>query len=237
MNITILPGSFKPPHKGHLSLLEKLIKQKKNNKIIIIISKKPRLIDNRLQYYQDTSKEELQKALMNHYPKNNKITEMTKGKIVDIIKRNINNNSKNKLKKINAKQSLKVWNIYLNYLKDKYKKQIKNNKFPKVIFKISDSNNIIKDTVSIALKCLRENKPKKIELMKSAKNKNNKRFNFFIKGSLKKYIDVVLFPDIKNIDARDMRKAIFNKNEKEFYKYLPSDMKQNIKHKIWKIVK
>lgn len=39
MNITIIPGSYKPPHKGHLSLVEKLIKKNNNSKIIIIISK------------------------------------------------------------------------------------------------------------------------------------------------------------------------------------------------------
>jgi cytidyltransferase-like protein len=37
--IALFPGAFKPPHKGHLSLIEKLIKKNNNSKIIIIISK------------------------------------------------------------------------------------------------------------------------------------------------------------------------------------------------------
>lgn len=36
------PGSFKPPHAGHFSVLDKFIKMKKVHKIYIIVSKKER---------------------------------------------------------------------------------------------------------------------------------------------------------------------------------------------------
>lgn len=40
--IAIIPGSFKPPHLGHLKLIEKLLENKNIDKIYIIVSGKPR---------------------------------------------------------------------------------------------------------------------------------------------------------------------------------------------------
>ena len=70
--------------------------------------------------------------------------------------------------------------------------------------------------------------------MKSAKDKENKRFNF-IEKRFGKYIRVQLFPNIKDIDATDMREAILNGDYKKFETYLPSDLKETDKKKIWKI--
>jgi hypothetical protein len=227
MNIFILPGSFKPPHKGHLSLIEHIIKKyKKKCKIIIIISRKARTLDNRFQYYENLSKNNLHNALKEYFPKKN-INKLTKQNTLKLIRNYI---EKNKLKSINADQSLLIWKIYLKYLLKKYNNKSK----PEIIIKISDTNNIIQETMKIALQSLRE-KPKKIYLMKSAKNKNNKRFDFML-IRFKKYIDQILFPNIKDIDAKDMRNAILNNDYKKFSKYLPKDLKDINKKKIWKIV-
>ena len=235
--ITIIPGSYKPPHKGHLSLIENLIKQnsKFSNKpkIVIIISKKPRTLDKRLQFYEKKSKDDLQKILIEIFPKDKNILEMTKEELLNKIEYSI---IKNKIPTINAKQSFKVWNIYIEYLKDKYKKLIEKKQFPDIIIKISDTNNIIQDTSRLVLKLLRENRPEKIILMKSEKNKNNKRFNFLLKGSLAKYLDVLIFPNIKDIDARNMRDAILNNDLHKFNEYLPKELSEIDKKKIWKIV-
>jgi hypothetical protein len=72
--------------------------------------------------------------------------------------------------------------------------------------------------------------------MKSKKNKNNKRFNFLLNSRLKKYIEELLFPDIKNIDATNMRNDILNNNKNSFLKYLPKKLSNLNKNKIWKIV-
>jgi cytidyltransferase-like protein len=232
MNITILPGSFKPPHKGHLSLIKKIINKNNNSKIIIIISKKSRTLDNRFQYFENLSKEELQIALIEYFPlKKKEIEKYSKNELLKIIKEYI---EKNKIKSINAYQSIKIWKIYLKYLKEYYSKNKKKINFPKIILKISDTNNIIQETVRIMLQSLRE-KPNKIILMKSLKNKNNQRFNF-MKKRFGKYIEEVLFPNIKDIDAREMRNAIKIHNYKKFNKYLPNNLKENDKKKIWKIV-
>jgi len=227
-NITIIPGSYKPPHKGHLSLIEKLIKKgnkKGNNKIIIIISKKSRPLDEIFKM-ENKSKEELQEALIKYFPKEkDEILLLTKGNLEKKIKTLIETN---KLPSVSYIQSLKVWNIYLKYLKNKY------DKLPIIEFKVSETNNIIKETAKIMLKCFREDKPKKIILMKSEKNKDNKRFDF-LTSRFGKYIDTVLFPNIKDIDATNMRKDILNNNKKDFMKYLPKDLDEKDKLKIWNI--
>lgn len=227
MNIFILPGSFKPPHKGHLSLIEHIIKKyKKKCKIIIIISKKSRTLDNRFQYYEKISKNNLHNALKEYFPKKN-MNKLTKQNTLKLIRNYI---EKNKLKSINAEQSLMIWKIYLKYLLKKYNNKSK----PEIIIKISDTNNIIQETMKIALQSLRE-KPKKIYLMKSSKNKNNKRFDFML-TRFKKYINQILYPNIKDIDAKDMRISILNNDYNSFNEYLPKDLKNSNKKKIWKIV-
>lgn len=224
-NITIIPGSYKPPHKGHLSLIEKLIKKNNNKKIIIIISKKSRPLDETFKI-ENKSKEQLQEALIKYFPKEkDEILLLTKGNIEKKIKTLIETN---KLSSVSYEQSLKVWNIYLKYLKNKY------TKLPIIQLKVSETNNIIQETIKTMLKCFREDKPKKIILMKSEKNKDNKRFDF-LTSRFGKYIDTVLFPNIKDIDATGMRKDILNNNKNRFMEYLPKDLNEKDKLKIWNI--
>ena len=229
-NITIIPGSYKPPHKGHLSLIEKLIKKNNNKKIIIIISKKSRPLDEVFKM-ENKSKEQLQEALIKYFPKEkDEILLLNKGNLEKKIKTLIETN---KLRSVNYVQSLKVWNIYLKYLKKKYSKS-KSLLMPIIQFKVSETNNIIQETTKTMLKCFREDKPKKIILMKSEKNRNNKRFDF-LTSRYGKYIDTVLFPNIKDIDATNMRKDILNNNKKGFMKYLPKDLDEKDKLKIWNV--
>lgn len=224
MNITIIPGSYKPPHKGHLSLIEKLIKN--NSKIIIIISKKERPLDSRFLYPNEKSKEELQSALIFYFPEDkNKILSMTKSEIIKNINEMIH---KNIIKSINSDQSLKVWKIYIKYLKEKYLN------IPKIELKIPETNNIIREVNKTIIESFKE-RPKKIILMKSMKNKDNTRFDYF-EDHYKKYVETVLFPNIKDIDATGMRESILNSNKDKFIKYLPNNLNPKYINKIWKIV-
>lgn len=228
-NITIIPGSYKPPHKGHLSLIEKLIKKGDNKKIIIIISKKSRPLEQ-LFKLEDGTKEELQNKLLKYFPKDkDEILKLSKTNIEKKIRDYIN---ENKIKSINALQSFKIWKIYLEYLKNKYKEKKIN--YPEIELKISETNNIIQETVKVMFKCFRENKPDKIILMKSEKNRDNKRFNF-LTTRFGKYVETKLFPNIKDIDATGMRNDILEGNKTEFIKYLPKDLNNKDKLKIWNI--
>ena len=229
-SVSIIPGSFKPPHKGHLSLIEKIIKKDNDTDIIIIISQKARPLDSRFLYMEKTPKIELENALKEYIVKNNlKISNLkdglTKAELIKLINKLM---STNIIKTINAKQSLEIWNIYLEYLKKKYPI------LPKIEIRISSKPNVILEANRAIINSFRE-KYKKILLLKSKKNSHNTRFDFLEK-KYGKYVKTKLFPDIKNIDATGMRKYILEKNKIDFFKYLPKDMLQKYKNKIWKIV-
>lgn len=234
MDITIIPGSYKPPHKGHLSLIEKLLKKNNNVKIIIIISKKPRSLDKNFLYMEKKSKLELQDALIKYFPlENEKILSLTKKDIILRINKLINEGL---LKSVNEDQSYKIWNIYLKYLQKKYseKKYFKIN-FPKIIFRKCENNNIISETNKVILELFRKDNAKNIILMKSAKDASNSRFKL-LEERYSKYIKTQLFPNIKDIDATGMRTSILNNNKTKFIKYLPKDLEEKEINKIWKIL-
>ena len=228
-NITIIPGSYKPPHKGHLSLIEKIIKKNNNSKIIIIISKKPRSLDKNFLYMEKKSKIELQNALIKYFPlKKEEILLLNKKDI--IVK--INELIKNKLlKSVDDNQSYKIWKIYLKYLQKKYSKI----NFPKIILRKCENNNIILETNKVILELFHNEKAKNIILMKSAKNENNSRFKLF-EQRYSKYIKTQLFPNIKDIDATGMRTCILNNDKKKFIKYLPKNLEEKDINNIWKIL-
>ena len=234
MDITIIPGSYKPPHKGHLSLIEKLIKKNNNTKIIIIISKKPRSLDKNFLYVEKKSKLELQDALIKYFPlQNEEILSLTKRDIIVKINKLIYDGI---LKSVNEDQSYKIWNIYLKYLQEKYsdKKYFKIN-FPKIIFRKCESNNIISETNKVILELFRKDNAKNIILMKSAKDASNSRFKL-LEERYSKYIKTQLFPNIKDIDATGMRTSILNNDKTKFIKYLPEDLEEKKINKIWKIL-
>ena len=233
-NITIIPGSYKPPHKGHLSLIEKLIKKNNNIKIIIIISKKPRSLDENFLYMEKKSKIDLQNTLIKYFPKEkDEILLLNKKDIIIKINKLINDGL---LKSVNDNQSYKIWNIYLKYLQKKYsgKNYIKIN-FPKIIFRKCENNNIISETNKVILELFRKENAKNIILMKSAKDESNSRFKL-LEERYSKYIKTQLFPNIKDIDATGMRTCILYDDKQKFIKYLPKDLEENEINKIWKIL-
>ena len=227
MDITIIPGSFKPPHIGHLSLVEKLIKKGNNSKIILIISKKERPLDERFLYMEQKNKVDLQNALIEYFPQDDEIILLTKDKLIKKIKELI---KIGKIPSINAEQSYKIWSIYLKYLKKIYGKTL-----PKIIFRVSLNNNIMLESDKVVLESFKE-KPRTVILMKSKKNALNTRFQF-LERKFTKYIKTELFPDIKDIDATGMRNSILENNKNNFLKYLPTDLDIKDKNKTWKIAK
>jgi cytidyltransferase-like protein len=235
-NITIIPGSYKPPHKGHLSLIERLIKKNKNKKIIIIISKKSRSLDKNFLYMEEKPKIELQNALIKYFPLEKElILSLTKKDIITKINNYIKNRT---LKSINDEQSYKIWNIYIKYLKKKYSEN-KYSKifFPEVIFRRCNDNNIIAETNRVVLELFRnKNKRGDIILMKSAKDEGNTRFKI-LEDRYSKYVKTELFPNIKDIDATGMRTSILNNDKNKFIKYLPKDLEKKDINKIWKLIK
>ena len=229
-NIIIIPGKYKPPHKGHLSLIEKLINKKSTSKIIVIISNKPISLDNNFTYMDQKPVELLKKSLIKYYPKKEVlINNMTKVELIKLINKYIVNK---RLPSISPEESLLIWNIYIKYLQRKYDiRSIDQN----IQFVISKNNNVVIETHKQVIKAFKE-KPNMVILMKSAKNEYNTRFNFLEKV-FGKYVKTMLFPNIKDIDSTKMRSYLLNNDKNGFMKFLPSDLEVMYKNKIWKILK
>lgn len=128
---------------------------------------------------------------------------------------------------INQEQSFKIWQIYLkHFLKNnkKYKNKI-------IIVKSTDKSPLITAfKFSLGLK-----KGSKLILVKSYKDKSNKRFDMFTKIKGIK-IQEKLIKKYKNINSRDMRKFIKEKNIKKIKEYLPNSLSDYLKSKIINII-
>lgn len=208
MNILLYPGSFKPPHKGHIKIIEKLYN--KYDKIIIIISKNSRPLDNKLLNFKYQTKDNLIKICNKYFNYNNNIT---KKNLINMIEDGIKNNI---IKVIDANTSYNIWNIYITSLCNKYK--INKNKF-KII--ISKYNSPILDIY----KYLKNNK---ISVIKSEKNINNKRFN-----NISSYVDIIISKTIKNINSTLFRNYLLN--NKNINKFLPKYLNEKEKNSIYKL--
>ena len=172
--------------------------------IYIIISKKSRPLDEKLlNLYKKSSeniKEISQKLKIEYTTKSNTI-------------KTINNKICNKKKLcITQEQSYKIWKLYLNLFNKKLKKKVK-------LIKSEDISPII--TVSnITRKLINENKKNEIVLIKSDKNKNNKRFNSVKKNK----VTELIIKNYKNINSTDFRKIILNNDKVNIKRFIPNNI-------------
>ena len=211
MKYLIFPGSFKPPHIGHFKIIEKYSKDKTIDKIFIFISKIPRLIippfDKKLQQF---NKKELSIIYKKYF--NNKV--VLKDKIYEEVNSGL-------VPGITLENSYYIWNEYIKLLKNSSKIKIFKSRLPSpIMFSFVVINKIIK-------------KDDELLLVKSDKNSSNKRFSIF--NTLKINIQEISIPKFKKFNSSEMRKAIYQRKKKEFIKYLPNNLENNIKNKIWKL--
>ncbi len=193
MNIGIFPGSFKPPHKGHFQLIQDAIKKDKLQKVVVIISKYPRYLDDKIQNAKDYSKEELNK----HFGK----SFSTKSELLTYIQ-----SIKLKSPSIDPIISKKIWEYYLSKIKVSYEIKIGFFFSPMI-----NSNVYLK-------KELKKKEENKYFLYKSSKDEQNSRFDF-IQQKYKKNIVIQIKKCKYNISARDFRNDILL--HKDISKYLP----------------
>ena len=115
--IAIFPGSFKPPHIGHLSVVKKLLDNPKIEHIYIVISSKYRTIDNNLNNLNKKKIKEL-KENCSKYIKN--IEKKNKQDIIDELKELI---EKKRLVLLHRMNLIKYGNyIFQHYLRKNKKK-------------------------------------------------------------------------------------------------------------------
>ena len=217
--IAIFPGSFKPPHIGHLRVIKELLKNKNIKKIFIIISKKARTIDNNLNKLFNKPITILRNLAEKYLKK--KINE--KKDIINQLKILIESK---KIAKITQEDSYKIWNIYISLL-PKYKQN-------KIEILKSTAKSPVQNgqVISIGKKYIKEGY--KILFIKSKKDEGNSRFGFYELTIGKKNIKYFTLPHFKELNSTNMRDCIFN-NDKECIKYfIPKKNKIKINKILFK---
>jgi len=198
MKIVLFPGGFKPPHSGHLKVVETLMKKYKPDIFYLIISKKPRIIEvpyeKKLHEFSNDELKDLAKKF--------KINKVNKSTIEEAMEKGI-------IPAVNAKTTYEFWKIYLQTLPDKMRDKVKviiANQPSPVLFSFV----IVKDRVK---------KGDELLLVKAEKDKDNKRFSLFDTLDVKK--KEILIPTFKDFNSWQMRKAIHNKDWKKVEEFLP----------------
>lgn len=214
MKIALFPGSFKPPHSGHLKVIETIMKTQKPDKLYIIISNKPRLIVS---------------------PYERKLSQFTTSELKNLqTKYGLSSNRKNVIEKaatngiipaVNAETTYKFWQIYLQTLpktmQEKIKVSIANQPSP-ILYAFVIVKNIIKPDDTLLL-------------LKAQKDANNKRFSMF--DGLKCKKEEILIPSFRDFNSWQMRKAIGAKNWKEVKQFFPKKLDKKEKNELVKLLK
>ena len=216
--IAIFPGSFKPPHSGHFSIIKNLLKNKDIKQIVILISQKSRPINNKLRDIK-TVKEA--RELIKKFIKNtNKLSlQEIKKKINELMK-------EGKIPSITQDESYEIWKLYIDLLSKNKRKKIK-------IMK-SRAKSPVQNGNVIKLGKDEIKKGNKIIFIKSIKNTGNKRFGFYNMVLGKDNVEYLEIPEFKNLSSTNMRDLIWEKKYGELKKFLP---KENLIGKIKKILK
>jgi hypothetical protein len=180
--ITIYIGSFKPPHKGHLFLVKKMLKMTKAEK---------------------------------------------KGDYPGIVYIFISNKEREPCGKITGVVSKEIWKEYIKTLPVKDQARVK-----LILSSLPSPTQTAYGFVNKLAK-----KGDIFYLIKSAKNADNTRFASLL-NMKKKGIDMyeMVLPGYENLNASDMRNALYNDDKKEFSKYIPKMSIIN-KNKIWNKLK
>ncbi len=228
MKIAIFPGSFKPPHKGHFNLIEKMLLENNFDKIVLFISFTPRPLDPSLYEPSSIPTDDLYKILLN-YDKSIQ-SGLTKKEYLHIYKNLI---KEKKIPYVNAEQSLLVWKIYKDYLLNKFKDK----KIPELDIKISYAPSPILSTATLVKKLINKEQIKQsnIHLLKSYKNRKNQRFDIVKKNYPNVKVNIIRSKD-PSIHSKIFRKAILDKDKKIIKEFLPSELSNYQINKIMKIL-
>jgi len=213
MKVAIFPGSFKPPHSGHLKVIETSMKKYKPDKFYIIISNKPRLliVPYELKLAQFSEKE------LENIAKKYKLKEPTKKAIEEAAK-------EGKIPAINAQETLTFWKTYLETLPKEMQEKIKvtiSNQPSPIMFAFLIAKNLKKDD--------------ELLLLKAEKDEGNRRFSMFENLDVKR--EEILIPTFKDFNSWQMRKAIADKKWKEVEEFFPEKLKKEERKKLLELLK
>ena len=213
MIYALFPGGFKPPHLGHLKVVEAILK-KKPDLLYIIISKKPRLLIPPYKKIYQVSQNEL-REISQHYHKTYTKKTLEKDALVG------------KIPAITALDSYEIWKLYLQTLPEKSRQKIK--------LYISPFDSPIIFALTVISKKVKKNDT--LILTKSEKNGENQRFSVFDKladqGVKLVYQNV---PKYNDLDSTLARQYLVENRKNKFYKFLPKNLKPKEKKEIWDLL-
>ena len=229
MKTAILPGSFKPPHKGHLHMIEELLQSKSPfSKIYIFVSFHSRPLEPSLYGFKNLPVKDMYSLLK---PFDKKIpNDLTKDQYIQKYEEFVKNG---KIPIVQAKQAMAIWNIYLDYLSHKYPKETKETK---IIIITSYAPSPVVSAYGLVNRLLKKGeKPSNLYLIKSKKNSANSRFDFLTKRHPKLHVKILSTP-YPNVHSTLLRKTILEKDLKGFKEFMPNDLSPKSQKEIWKIL-
>ena len=198
MRIVLFPGSFKPPHLGHLKIVETIMKKYKPDSLYIIISNKPRIIEEpfnkKLSEFSPIELEKLAKKYKIN-PDKKSIDQAIKDNIIPSISPNL---------------SLTFWKKFIE--------NIPNNDKIKISISFLPSPILTAFTIAKNKKLTHNDE---LLLVKSEKDQHNKRFSMFDAIDAKK--EEIIIPTFKDFNSWQIRKAIYNKDWKKVKEFIPKD--------------
>jgi len=203
--IAVFPGSFKPPHAGHFSIVENLLKHKDITEVIVLISQKPKPINNKL--INMTSVTEARKEARKY------IRGVDKMSLPEISKKIKELRVEGKIPCITQNESYEIWKLYLSLLSKIKQKKVKLMK--------SRAKSPVQNGFVIKLGKDEAKKGNKIVLVKSAKNGANHRFDFYNMTIGKKNIVTLEIPELGDLSSTNMRDLIKNHKYNELKDFIP----------------
>jgi len=214
MKIALFPGSFKPPHSGHLKVVETIMKKYNPDIFYLIISNKPRLIvspyERKLSQFSTKELQNLQKGYNLLSDKKEVIEKAAADGVIPAV---------------NAEMTYEFWKIYIKTLPKKMQEKIK-------ISIANQPSPILYAFVIVKNKV----KPKdELILLKAKKDEGNRRFEMF--DGLGCKVEEVLIPTFRDFNSWQLRKAIADKRWKDVKDFLPDKLDKEDVNKLMKILK
>ncbi len=207
--VGIFSGSFKPPHRGHLQMVLDAIQKDRLTDVVIIISQKPRYLEEIVQYPEEFPKE----AIAERFGLSLEGKGATKAALIKAANE-LKRSGSGKFPSITAEDSAKIWAEYLRAA-------------PKEVgidIRISHAFSPMINSDRYLQSAIRKDADGKNQyfLYKSSKDEKNTRFDFITTGSVGKAkgrVHIKVAKLIYPLNARDFRRAILAK--KSISSFLP----------------